>query len=387
MDDYQICSESGETSEIVNCETIQIKQNEINYDLNIESQEDKLTLSIIDKEQFPSVNYIRTMSLKEIKEISNGFHQLNSNKDFYHYFKLSSINKTLSLKKNKDTLLLIMLDKGSIKHEKIEIVLIPDKKDLKANVKEINQEILNIRKKIKEFDDIKNENNELRKEIDILKPDNKELKQEINYLKNENKELMRIIGLPNKDIILKNTISNDIMDKSVIMNEDENSLIFSEIENKMNMKIKKLKKLYQATIDGGAPINFHKKCDNIPNTLVLIKSEGQRRFGGFTPIPWKSEEIGVYVKDIEKKTFIFSLDKKKIYYLKHTNCAVYHKNYGPNFGRGPDIGIEGNPIEENKLRTYQSSYDYNGDILPLSEYKSPNFIKALEYEVYQIIFY
>ena len=198
---------------------------------------------------------------------------------------------------------------------------------------------------------------------------------------------MRKIGLPNKEIILKNTIPNIIMDKSVIMKEDEKSLIFSEIENKMNMKIKKLKKLYQATIDGGDPINFHKKCDNIPNTLVLIKSEGERRFGGFTPIPWKSEEIGVYIKDIEKKTFIYSLDKKKIYYLKHTNYAVYLKNYGPNFGRGPDIGIEGNPIEENKLRTYQSSYDYNGDIISLSEYKSPNFIKALEYEVYHIIFF
>ena len=57
----------------------------------------------------------------------------------------------------------------------------------------------------------------------------------------------------------------------------------------MNKKIKKLKKLYQATNDGGDSEIFHKKCDNIPNTLALIKSEGQRRFGGFTSIPWKSE--------------------------------------------------------------------------------------------------
>ena len=71
------------------------------------------------------------------------------------------------------------------------------------------------------------------------------------------------------------------------MKEDEKNIIFSEIENKMNKKIKKLKKLYQATFDVGDSEIFHKKCDNIPNTLVFIESEGKRRFGGFTPIPWK----------------------------------------------------------------------------------------------------
>mgnify|MGYP007102030558 CR=1 FL=1 len=69
MDEYQVCSESGETSEIINYEPIQIIQNEIKYNLNIESHEDKLTLSIIDKEQFPSVNYNRTMNFKEIKHL------------------------------------------------------------------------------------------------------------------------------------------------------------------------------------------------------------------------------------------------------------------------------------------------------------------------------
>ena len=66
------------------------------------------------------------------------------------------------------------------------------------------------------------------------------------------------------------------------MKEDEQNFIFTEIENKMNKRIKKVKKLYQATIDGGDSMTFHSKCDYIPNTLVLIKSEGKRRFGGFT---------------------------------------------------------------------------------------------------------
>ena len=175
------------------------------------------------------------------------------------------------------------------------------------------------------------------------------------------------------------------MNKSVIMRDDEKDIIIKEIENKMNKRIKKIKKLYQATIDGGDPINFHQKCDNIPNTLVLIQSEGNRRFGGFTPIPWKSE--GIWLKDSENKTFVFSLDNKKIYYLKEIDYAVYHyKNFGPCFGYGNDIGIEGNPIKDNVLYTSQSSFDYKGDKYSLSEYENKK-LKAFEYEVFQVIFY
>ena len=171
------------------------------------------------------------------------------------------------------------------------------------------------------------------------------------------------------------------------MKDQENYMIFKEIENKMNKRIKQIKKLYQAKNDGGDPKYFHKNCDNIPNTLVLIKSQGNRRFGGFTPIPWKSERIGVYLEDNQKKTFVFSLDNKKIYYLKEISKAVYHyKESGPCFWAGRDIAIDKNPIFENNLYTYQRSYDYKGDTKALSEYDGNN-IKAFEYEVFQVIFY
>ena len=174
-------------------------------------------------------------------------------------------------------------------------------------------------------------------------------------------------------------------DKSVIMKDDEKNMLFSEIENKMNKQIRKIKKIYQATINGGDPINFHSKCDNIENTLVLIKSEGLRRFGGFTPIAWTSN--GVYVDDPSLKSFVFSLDKKKIYSLKAKGkYSISHvRDNGPCFGMGYDIGIEGNPIKENSLSTFQQSYNYKGENNSLSEYNGQK-IKALEYEVFQIIF-
>ena len=220
---------------------------------------------------------------------------------------------------------------------------------------------------------IKEENNELKIEIDKIKKENNEVKFKIE---NQNKKISYL----NKYIIIHEF-------KSVIIKDDEKDMIFKEIENKMNKSIKEIKNLYQATIDGGDPINFHKKCDNIPNTLVFIKSEGNRRFGGFTSIPWKSEKIGIYLKDTEKKTFIFSLDNKELYDLEENRPAVYHnKKYGPCFGEGFDIGIEGNPIKEKTLYTCQTGcYDYKGN--NLSEYEFPNNIMAIEYEVFQIIFH
>ena len=159
-------------------------------------------------------------------------------------------------------------------------------------------------------------------------------------------------------------------------------MIFKEIESKMNKKIKEIKKLYQATIDGGDPINFHSKCDNIENTLVLIKSVGFKKFGGFTPISWKSN--GSYKDDPSSNSFIFSLDKQKIYSVKKGWYSVYHnESNGPSFGN--DICIEGNPLKENTLYTKKWSYDYKGDNNSLLD--NSNKIKALEYEVFQIIFF
>ena len=155
----------------------------------------------------------------------------------------------------------------------------------------------------------------------------------------------------------------------------------------MNKRIKEIKKLYQATIDGGDSKYFHSICDNILNTLILVKLENNRRFGGFTPIPWKSEEEKIWLNDQYNKTFVFSLDNKKIYYLKNGFNAVYnYKGSVPCFGRGCDIGIYGNPLKENNLYTSQYSFDYKGDKKSLSEYQSHK-LKALEYEVFQIIFY
>ena len=85
------------------------------------------------------------------------------------------------------------------------------------------------------------------------------------------------------------------------MKNEEFDIIKNAIENRINKKIKELRKLYQATIDGGEASNFHLKCDDIPNTLTIIKSAGNRRFGGFTSNTWESS----YKFKDEKNAFYF----------------------------------------------------------------------------------
>ena len=169
------------------------------------------------------------------------------------------------------------------------------------------------------------------------------------------------------------------------MKENEFDLIHLAIKSRINKEVKELKKLYQATIDGDGPINFHSRCDNIPYTLVLYKSEKNRRFGGFTSIPWSSPSSGDYKDD--KNAFLFSLDKHKIFPCNNKGYAIEcYKDYGPCFGNWT-IGTGGNSIQEKKLYVNESSSAYNcfGDSNALCEVNN-SYIYALEIEVFQIIF-
>jgi len=269
-----------------------------------------------------------------------------------------------------------------LKKHDIEIDLFPEKINIDEIIKELCKEVNGLKEEVKN----------LKKGVNInLEKENKELKNSIEQLKNENinlkneiKEIKKILEPINKKFQEDKIIINS---KSVIMKENEFNLINLAIKSRLNKDIKELKKLYQATIDGDGVINFHSKCDNIPNTLVLIKSAGNRRFGGFTTQTWDSS--GNYKDD--KNAFLFSLDKQRIYSYKNNGCAIFcGKDYGPTFGGGYDIYLGNNPIQQKQLYTYESysssSYNYNRDNNALSESGNTSYIYAAEYEVFQVIF-
>ena len=164
--------------------------------------------------------------------------------------------------------------------------------------------------------------------------------------------------------------------------------IYSAIKERMNKEIKEIKKLYQATKDGGDSETFHKLCDGISNTLVLYKSAGNRRFGGFASLCWNSESGPIS----DKNCFLFSLDKKKIYYSKNNDLQIVTSSFdGPSFTDYKGIyiiEIDGNALKKNGLNTNEKKFKdiFGGDENALSEDGKFEGVYAKEYEVFQIIF-
>ena len=136
MEEYQLTSDHDETNEKINYAPIQIEQNQIIYNLNIESKGNKITFSINDKNQIPSVYYVRTLTLEEIKNLNQVFYILNSFNVFYDYLKKLSDNKKLSINKNNNNKISLILNAEILfKQQNIEIDLLLKKKDLDINLK------------------------------------------------------------------------------------------------------------------------------------------------------------------------------------------------------------------------------------------------------------
>ena len=168
----------------------------------------------------------------------------------------------------------------------------------------------------------------------ILSLDNKNkqiviLKEEIKVLEEKLEKKIEI----NDDLLRARLIKKDIKGY-------EQNLVFieKEIEKQLKMNVMSYDLIYKASRDGDKSENFHSKCDNIKNTLIIIKSKNGKIFGGFTTQFWNHSG---YVND--PLAFAFSIDNQKIYNIidnKDGNFAIYaHNTYGPCFGKGTDFGL------------------------------------------------
>ena len=115
------------------------------------------------------------------------------------------------------------------------------------------------------------------------------------------------------------------IEKNIIKNPGELDEITTRIQRILKKRNIKYKLLYRATYDGDFSSKFHEKCDNIPNTLVLIETSGDRRFGGFTTQTWDGDDVNK--KD--NNCFIFSIDNMKTYDINENQFAI---NCNPDLG-------------------------------------------------------
>ena len=120
--------------------------------------------------------------------------------------------------------------------------------------------------------------------------------------------------------------------------------------------------IYQASVDSFRASSFHSKCDQISNTLTVIKSKKYNFiFGGFTTAQW-NQNTNSYITDTD--AFLFSLVNAYNTSVKMlpNNPSIYsHYNQGPTFGYGHDIYL---PDNSNLVFGYTYIYSY----------QSPSFV-------------
>ncbi|RIB19683.1 hypothetical protein C2G38_2141527 [Gigaspora rosea] len=126
---------------------------------------------------------------------------------------------------------------------------------------------------------------------------------------------------------------------------------------------------------------FHRICDNIPGTVIVLKvSNTDEILGGYNPLVWKYDNSFPGKYDATADSFIFSLKNGNIEetILSRVNCAsnaIYYgtRSQGPWFS-GSDLGM-GSVLK----RWYCSKYAYDKPIR-----SSTGWFFIDDYEVFQI---
>jgi len=114
---------------------------------------------------------------------------------------------------------------------------------------------------------------------------------------------------------------------------------------KENIKLD-FKLAYCGSRDGFTAAAFHRLCDNRGPSVVVIQSTNGNIFGGYTPLPWKSDEKAY--NDASNSSFIFILRnhtniKPCKMRQRQGNYAIYcNSTYGPTLGNAHDIYISDN---------------------------------------------
>ena len=109
-------------------ESLKIKQGKENYILNIKTEENSLEFKICENEKLDSFNYIRKMSLNEIKQINNSFLGLNSCKEFSDFIKTLIKRNKLKIKQYEENISLNFYFDLLFKQQSVEIILLVLKK-------------------------------------------------------------------------------------------------------------------------------------------------------------------------------------------------------------------------------------------------------------------
>lgn len=335
------------------------KESQKNYSFKITSDNKSFAVDFSIISNTLEINIKNELELTFLYKISfkaEDFHKLNKyfrqfdtvTEIFDFIINIEKLEEKIKIKiEDKFADLKIIIPSISKIKENIEIDLIIPEVKLKEN-----ELILNLCEKVEKINILENKINALEKKINLI----------YKYLQ----------------IDFENFKTKNNIESNIITDEDF-TIVSVGIKLTLNKKIKSAKLLYRASRDGNQT-QFHSKCDNKENTVTFVKAINGRRFGGFANKPFCSDRWAG-IKD--ENAFVFSLDFNECYFYNNTPFALYGSvYYGPIWGYGHDLYINGDCLNNNESTTRQSSFNYNGRINALSG--GTNF-QAEDYETYELI--
>ena len=280
-----------------------------------------------------------------------------------------------------------------------------EQNDLKNKNKLLEEEIVNLNNSISS---LKQENSQLNDSILSLKQDKERLNNEYSTIKNLYDQIDKQLDELNKKYTKEITktraydnylnqlnkryqkyFSNIKCDDSKIITEInfEFQFLFNYIKyNEGSFNFKNLKLLYRGSRDGDKTKKCHELCDNKNDVLIIIKSETDNIFGGYSKIGFKTKDLNSEYK-IDNKCFLFSYSKGKIYPPIQEKKNICHISDASGLCFAQSLGFFDNFMNSNENRIYKLSIKnyFNGMDDACEMNAGVDRFKCKEIEVYQFV--
>ena len=277
------------------CEREVISNKNHNVKIEIKSIENNLDFKSFFIEDYIETTYVGKFSLEELKRKSKYFMQFDESKMIIKEIKCYSGKRKIAVEEEEDQIA-IKFPIASATFETITFILKLKKKNDKEKLEEYGHA----------FEKYKND-------IKTLK---EKYRNKIMELNEKIKKLEERFIIPG-------------FDTKIINNKNKKEIIKMWISPQENITANLIYSFYNKNIIFFDVRRFHEKCDNKPNLLVLCQSNNEV-FGGFTPLPFLSDNSYGYDND----SFVFSINKLKKYPKidQNNSCSTWkYRNYGPCF--------------------------------------------------------
>jgi len=142
------------------------------------------------------------------------------------------------------------------------------------------------------------------------------------------------------------------------------------------------RRLFSTSVDGNTAEAFHKKCDDQGETVTLVKSSNGHVFGGFSSVPWSTNEG---YKNCADSVWLFKYHddgqgERIDIQPKFRQYAVRHsRTSGPCFGYN-DLAIN---VEKSRTKNWCQKMSFNKGIL--SDHGAIPF-EVSNYEVFRVYY-